>query len=136
MALVLDADVLSDILRKRRKAYDRLRRALSAGEVVYMSPVAYYEVLRGLLHKRAREEVEFLRNLCLSLEWNDFSRPVWEEAAKLWADCRTAGHSLSDERRLEGDALIAAHARSLDATVATRNVKHFRFLGVEFEDWN
>jgi len=136
MAIVLDADVLSDLVKHRADANARLQDALAKDEIIYISPVAYYHVLRGLLHIRATSQIQLLQHLSEELEWNDLTRPVWEEAAKLWAQCRSAGHPLADEKKLDGDALIAAHAKALDSKVATRNAKHFRILGVGFEDWN
>jgi predicted nucleic acid-binding protein len=136
MPLVLDADILTDLPKKREGVYLRLRAALAAGEQVYVSPVAYYEVLRGLFHIEATKQIDLLQRLCAGFKWHDLARSVWENAAALWARCRRQGKPLAHQSALDADVLIASHAASLGATIATRNVEHFRILGTDFEDWN
>ena len=70
---------------------------------------------------------EMMRHLVV-LDWNP-------RAARHYADIR---HALLKTGRQLGanDLFIAAHARSLDATVVTKNVKDFgRVRGLQVENW-
>ena len=114
-AHLLDTDVLIDFLRGRRAARALVESFESAGEVPLISIVSVAELIAGM---KAGEEEATMRFLAILGKI-----PIAEEVAF------TAGRLLStfqQGHRLElGDALIAATAIEYDATLVTRNVKHY-----------
>jgi tRNA(fMet)-specific endonuclease VapC len=129
--IVLDANTISYILRKDLPTVAKLREAAAGDAEILVSPMAYYEVRRGLLHIGAVAKIRDLERLFATMLWSDFvGRPVWEDAAELWADAERRGRPQSD-----GDVLIAAHARAIDATVVTHNPRDFGQLAVRTIDW-
>jgi predicted nucleic acid-binding protein len=91
---------------------------------VAMSTITLAEIRRGIELKepgRSRRALE-QKFRCLM---EDFGGAIWlfdEAAAFEWA--RLMAEARNDPLSY-GDSLIAAIARSMDAKVATRNVKHF-----------
>lgn len=136
MAFLLDSNVISELCRRRNpRVRRRFEEALGRGERIFLSSVALYEVRRYLLWRDARAQLRFLDALMERLGVEEISWRMWDSAAALWADLRRKGRTLGPEGRLDGDALLSAQAEALSATVATRNIRHFKVIGVPAEDW-
>lgn len=133
---LLDTNVLSSIIKKSAEGqaqWEKLRRLLRENALLIISPVVYYEIARGLYKVQAETKVAFLEKLISLLEWRDFSRTTWDKGAKLWAKCRRSG-TITGEG-IDKDILIAAQALEHGATVITNNIRHFEYLGVDYETW-
>jgi tRNA(fMet)-specific endonuclease VapC len=129
--LVLDADTITYILQRRPTVVARLAAAVRENSEVYLCPVVYYQVRRGLLAKQAQRQLLEFEAFAQRLTWIDVPRPVWADAALLWARVRAHGRPHDDD----GDLLIAAYARWLQATVVTNNVRDFAALDVTCVTW-
>ena len=127
---VLDANILTAILKRDPVATGRVNSALQSNAEFVMCPVVFYEIYRGLLHKDARKQLGFLLRYIGAYTWDDLKRPDWEQAAELWAKLRRKGVTASD-----ADLLIAAYAIQRRATVVTDNTDHFLPLGTPAENW-
>jgi tRNA(fMet)-specific endonuclease VapC len=69
--------------------------------------------------------------LALHLTVLEWSRDAAEHYSEIRADLKKKGQLIGSN-----DLMIAAHARSLGATVVTHNVKDFRRVkGLKFESW-
>lgn len=124
MRLVLDSTFVIDHLRGDPGATARMRRIVEDGDETLVTEVVVCEVRTGLRD----EDVHHLDAL---LEPMEFVQPGLATAllAGRWrADLRQAGRTLS-----LGDALIAATAADLGATVLTRNVRDFELTPVAIE---
>ena len=134
MKVVLDTSVVSALMHRVPEALLRLR-AYAPGEVYLASPVAA-EIAYGLSRlvegsrrqTTLRDEYRRLREV---LEWVDWT----ERAASLFGVHKAAlervGRSVDDM-----DVVIGSIAMSIDARVATVNVRHFnRFEGLVVDDW-
>lgn len=128
--LVLDTTVWSAILKQNRDVGDHLLSAMGTGATILVSPVAYYEVKRGLLLRDARRMLRKVDELFAPFPWIEVTRGDWEEAAQLWAKTHRPGKARGD-----ADILIAAQAKRRGAAVVTDNVKHFHDL-VSTEVWS
>lgn len=104
----------------------RVAEASRSNARVYLCPVVYYEVRRGLLERSASRQLHEFESLAASLLWVDFGRAMWDDAAQTWAACRRRGRPHDDD----ADLLIAAYARQLAATLVTINTHDFADLGV------
>ena len=50
MPSLLDANVITQLLKRNARVIHRYRTVLEQGQTVYLSVVVYYQVKRGLLH--------------------------------------------------------------------------------------
>lgn len=113
---VLDTNTVSQILRRNATALARLGEAAAGDNDLYMCPVVFYELWRGLAYRDAHRQLEDLDAFTRTLQWVDYDRPMWADAARLWADRRREGRPHDD-----ADLLIAAFTRRLRATLVTNN---------------
>lgn len=126
MRIVLDSTFVIDHLRGDAAAVRRLHRMFEDGDEPYCTEVVVCEVRAGL----RPDDVLHLEGL---LEPVEFVQPGIEVAmtAGAWrAASRAAGRTLS-----LGDALIAASAHAVGATVLTRNVRDFALTPVTVESY-
>lgn len=128
---MLDTDICAFVLRRSSPS---LLERLQATPLVQqaMSVVTYAELLFGIqlsMKKKANQAaVDALVHHLAVLDWP-------QEAARHYAEIRA---DLKKKGTMIGsnDLLIAAHARSLDATVVTNNIKDFgRVKGLKVENW-
>ncbi|MFN7440880.1 MAG: PIN domain-containing protein [Phycisphaerales bacterium] len=108
---------------------------------LFISAVADYELRRGYHWKLDRHVDEQkglarLDELCGALGVSAVTNEVFKDAARLWAEARKGGYSTAAEDRPEWDAVIAAQARVLNATVVTTNTRHLLRYGVDARDWS
>ena len=127
---VLDTNVISQMLRRNVAALAHLRQAVENDDELFMCPVVFYELWRGLRYRGAERQLAELEGLSRALQWADYDRPMWVDAAGLWADQRRRGRTTDD-----ADLLIAAFARRLQATLVTNNTSDFVDLGLPVVDW-
>ncbi len=129
--LVLDTNIVSAILRRHKGVRQQLKEELTENAIVYLCPVVYFEVLRGLRHKDAHGQEARFQALVSALNGDAFEHPDWVMAAQMW------GHACKRGRRSDDDAdvLIAAYARNRAATVVTENMRDFEVFDIPLENW-
>ena len=111
-------------------ALARLREAADHDDDLFMCPVVFYELWRGLSYRGADRQLEELNAFAGTLQWVDYDGAMWVEAAGLGADRRRHGRTHDD-----ADLLIASFARRLRATLVTNNTADFTDLDVPVIDW-
>jgi predicted nucleic acid-binding protein len=116
MTVLLDTSVLIDHLRGHRAARERMAGAVSDGNRLAASVVVKVEILAGM---RAVEE-HATRRLLDALEWFPVLDSIAESAGQL-ANRYLRSHPGVDPM----DFIVAATAIAHDASLWTRNVKHF-----------
>ena len=84
---VLDANILTAILRKDRTATERMNRALQSNAEFVMCPVVFFEVYRGLLHKDARKQLGFMLLYFDTYTWDDLKRPTGSRQPDYGPNC-------------------------------------------------
>ena len=127
---VLDTNTVSQVLRRNGTAIARLREAVRRNDDLYMCPVVFYEIWRGLLDRRAERQLAEFNAFAQTLRRVDYDRAMWVAAAELWAEQRRRGRTHDD-----ADLLIAAFTRRLRATLATNNTAVFIDLDIPIVDW-
>jgi tRNA(fMet)-specific endonuclease VapC len=128
---MLDTDTCAFILR--RSSPTLLARIQSVPLVQQtISMVTLAELLYGVqISTRKKENRAAVDALVLHLMVMEWSRGAAEHYAEIRADLKKKGQLIGSN-----DLMIAAHARSLGATVVTNNVKDFRRVkGLKFENW-
>ena len=99
---------------------------------LFISSISYAELVYGVVHSRRvkhneRELAAFVKDLDML--------PFGLEGAEHYGDIR---HALTKKGALIGanDLLIAAHARSIDATLVTNNDREYRRVPkLHIENW-
>lgn len=126
MRLVLDSTFLIDHLRGEAAAVAELARIFEFGDEPIVTEIIVCEVRAGLL-----PEAE--RHLVALLEPMEFVQPdpgTAMRAGRWRAELRARGSTLS-----LADALIAAAADSMGATVLTRNLRDFSLTPVPVQTY-
>lgn len=128
---VLDTDTCSYIMkRSSAPLLERIRIVSLDAQAVSIVTVAelLFGVRRSACVARSREAFDaFIPHLAV-LDW-DWSAA--EHYAEIRADLKRLGSPIGSN-----DLMIAAHARSRDATLVTNNVREFeRVPGLRVENW-
>ena len=128
---MLDTDTCAFVLRRSSEVLlEHIQRVPIERQVISMITLAelLYGVLESNKKKANRAGVDaFVRHVTVK----DWSRDAAEHYAEIRADLKKKGQMIG-----ANDLMIAAHARSLDATVVTNNVKNFgRVKGLKVENW-
>jgi len=137
--IVLDTNVLSALMRQAPEATVVAWLDRQPAEAVWITSITLFEARLGLAllprgRRRQTLETAFAQLLAEDLENRvlDFDSTAATEAASLAAERQRAGRPV--EMR---DTQIAGIALARRATLATRNVRHFRDFNVPVVDpWN
>lgn len=129
MTFLLDTDVCVHLLRNTSTPREPFRRYAKR---IGISAVTYAELRFGLERSvRRREAEENLERLCRDLDIVPFDQEAAAHYGKIRQELSRRGELI---RPL--DLLIAAHARSRDATLVTNNEREFaRVPGLRIENW-
>lgn len=121
MKYLLDTTVLLDFAHDREDAAELVDRLFADAEMMYTCDVVTCEALSGGDDLESRA----IRGILDALEYVALA----PEGARWAAEARCTGRSAPGARSL-ADALIAATAWSLSATLVTRNPRDFERLGI------
>jgi len=109
----------------------RIRTALNEQHTVTMDAVSYFEVKRGLYLPKFRRKHDTFMQFVSSYGVLPLNEPSLDIAAEIYQTLRVAGTPLED-----ADILIAGTAIAHDATLVTRNTRHFqRIEELSLENW-
>ena len=126
MRLFLDTSFAIDFLRARPGAVARMERLVSIGDEPYINDIVVCELATGIRPAEAPALDAFVESI-------EFVQPGPEVASRAGAwrgAARSRGQTLSVP-----DALIAATAHALGATVLTRNRRDFALTPVSIEEY-
>jgi predicted nucleic acid-binding protein len=134
MTVLLDTGPLGRVSNPKvtpinRQCHEWLMSMVRAGHVVLVPEIADYEVRRELLRLDKRPGLARLDEVKATLGYLPLTTPIMLRAAPLWAQARRWGVPTADPHGLDCDAILAAQALEVDATVATENAGHLgRFV--------
>ena len=133
---VLDTNVVSELMRLRPNPTVKAWLVSRPPARLFFSAVGEAELRYGVAAMPAGQRRDSLTAAVEDMMREDFAGRVLSfdsEAARAYARiaaaCRAAGRPIS-----QADCQIAAIADSRGATVATRNVRHFKAMGVDVVD--
>lgn len=128
---VLDTDILSAIMRQDVDAVSNAKRYLAAHPKLTISIITRYEILRGLMAKKATTQVSTFNKLCATMDVLQITDPIVVRAASLYANLRQTGKPIGD-----ADILIAATCLENGHDIVTNNTSHFsRIPGLVVQNW-
>ena len=131
--IVLDTNVLSEFMRIEPEARVLAWVDAQPAMDLAISAITVAEILHGIARLPSGKRKQNLQANTMAMFEEDFAGRILPfdahaavEYAALVADCEAKGRAVS-----MADAQIAAICRAHGAAIATRNVKDFRFSGVE-----
>jgi tRNA(fMet)-specific endonuclease VapC len=128
---LIDTDILSAVMRGNPLATARARSYLEVHGQFTFSVITRYEVLRGLLVKKAARQLAAFDQLCAGSRVLPLTDAIVAQAAAVYADLCQRGELVSD-----ADILIAGTALTHGLVVVTNNVTHFRRVrNLHVENW-
>lgn len=132
LGFVLDTNVISETAKD--KSNPRVMEWLEAQSRLRISAITLYEIADGVERLRAGRRRSFLEEwlatlLAGSIDILEVGARAALSAARLGARTRAVGRPIEDR-----DLLIAATAEVAGLGIATRNVDHFRGLGISVLD--
>lgn len=133
--ILLDTNVLSELMRAKPTPEVLAWVDAQPSSELYICSITVAEILYGIARMPEGKRKQTLLSIASEMFEQDFGiiLPFDADAAvhyaELVANSEAAGRSVE-----MADAQIAAIARLHDATVATRNVRHFEPLGVALVD--
>lgn len=93
---LLDTDILSAIMRRNPQGTERARLYLQEHRQFTFSVITRYEVLRGLLAKRAVKQIAVFDQLCAASRVLPVTETTIVQAASIYADLYQRGELISD----------------------------------------
>ncbi|MDR0197346.1 MAG: PIN domain-containing protein [Oscillospiraceae bacterium] len=133
MLYSLDACTLILSLRNNPNVFRNIKRCKEENNVILISPIAYYEVLRGLSDIKAYSKIERIRAVYdVSQHYIALSeKSVMEKAADVYIELKKKGFTVGSN-----DIIIAAWSMLAGAVLVTDNVKDFENIdGLKIENW-
>ena len=131
MKYMLDTNIcIYAIKHKPEKVFRKLLK--TDPEDVCISSVTYAELVHGVEKSAAKERNRIALILLLSnIEIMSFDTKAAEEYGKVRADLENRGEVIGPL-----DLMIAGHAKSLNCTLVTNNIKEFqRVKGLKTANW-
>src|SRR5438105_3141519 len=129
---LLDTDMVSEVLKRQHPTVRKRASAyLRQYHRVAFSSVTRYEILRGLMQKKAQRQLERFGSFCLRSLIYPINDDILDRAAELWVVAYDGGHPRND-----ADLIVAATALQNGRTLVTGNVAHFDWIPhLTVEDW-
>ena len=131
MRFILDTNIWIAMLRNQRLVIGNFRKNMAGGHEILVTPVEYFELLRGLEKRGHREHLERIKNFWRTLTYCEADLRMWDLAITLWI-----GAVKRNQKREDADIILAAFAVRYDAVLVTNNVHDFEGFGVPVEDWS
>jgi len=128
---VLDSNILSFYLRQDQQIIQKVKNILLSGDEVIISPIAYYEVKRGLLVVKSEKRLREFFSLCRILGVGQLDNSLLDLAADIYCELRNKKQIVED-----ADILSGAFCKCHNFTLVTHNTKHFEAIsGLSYCDW-
>ena len=130
MRYVVDTNIWIEFLRKHPKVRARLRERVAQRHEICIIPIVYFELLRGLEKRRDLTALAYIERYWSTLPYYECTKIIWNEAVRQWVIAIR-----QNNKREDADFIIAAFAIQLNATIVTRNVRHFSIFQLPVENW-
>lgn len=130
MICLLDTNTITYVMNNDPKVLGQLEKHRAQIDVLGICYPVYYEIMRGLLSRRAAAKISFAQRRILPFfNMIPMHDEDWTRAAYFWAASTLKGRQLSDI-----DLLVAAIAYRINAVIVSSDTD-FDALPVQREDW-
>jgi predicted nucleic acid-binding protein len=117
----LDSNIISFYLKGNNTVIENIQKAISDDNNIVITPIAYYEVKRGLLLINAVKQLSKLETICELFPVGELGDYLLEDAVNIYVQERRANRNTED-----ADIFIAAFCIHHNYTLVTDNVRHFQ----------
>jgi predicted nucleic acid-binding protein len=133
--LLLDASILGAVTNPKtnnisvRDCQSWFDQCLEKSTIFVLPEIADYEIRRELIRANKINGINRLDQLKSILQYQPIDTQTMILAAQLWAESRQRGTPTCDPRELDGDVILAAQAKQLEALgyeiiIVTTNIGH------------
>ena len=131
MLYTLDTNAVSALINNDPSVLAKWKDVRLARHEVKLNALSYFEVRRGLVLPRFARKFAAFQRLFQIHDVLPLGTKALDISAHIYQDLRRKGTLLED-----ADILIAGMTLAHDATLVTRNLKHFeRIEGLRLETW-
>jgi predicted nucleic acid-binding protein len=116
----LDSNIISFYLKGNATVIENIEKAINEDNSIVITPIAYYEVKRGLLLINATKQLAKLETFCELFPVGELGDYLLEDAINIYVQERRAHRNTED-----ADIFIAAFCIHHNYTLVTDNMKHF-----------
>jgi tRNA(fMet)-specific endonuclease VapC len=127
----LDSNIVSFYLRGNHTVIENIEKAIGEDYSIVITPIAYYEVKRGLLLIDATKQIKKFEDFCSLFPVGKLGDYLLEDAITIYVNERKEKRSIED-----ADILIAAFCLHNSYILVTDNTKHFKNIkGLHTVNW-
>jgi predicted nucleic acid-binding protein len=127
----LDSNIISFYLKGNSSVIENIEKAIGGDHTIIITPIAYYEVKRGLLLINATKQLRKFDSFCNLFPVGELGDYLMEEAIRIYVQERKAQKNTED-----ADIFIAAFCIHNDYILVTDNIKHFQGItGLHTVNW-
>jgi predicted nucleic acid-binding protein len=127
----LDSNIVSFYLKGNAAVIEAIENAISEDNSIVVTPIAYYEVKRGLLLVNATKQLSKLETFCKLFSVGELGDNLLEDAINIYVQERKAHRNTED-----ADIFIAAFCIYHDYTLVADNTRHFQGItGLRSVNW-
>ena len=127
----LDSNIVSFYLRGNTDVIANIDKAINEGHNIVITPIAYYEVKRGLLSINATKQLQKLSDFCNLFPVGGFGDYLLEKSIEIYVQERKEKRNTED-----ADIFIAAFCLHNNYILVTDNTKHFKNIrGLHIVNW-
>jgi len=128
---LLDTNILIAFLRGEHNVVAKVEAYLEEFDMLSLSIITYYEILRGLKCIGNEKKVRSFEGLIDKSEIIMLDREIIDKASEIYAELMRRGELIED-----ADILIAASCLVKGMVLVTDNEEHFRRIeNLEVENW-
>lgn len=150
MIVILDSTVLITLINDSgveevKRCVEWFYRQSARGIRFTCSEICDYEARRELIRRNSEASRLNLKNLegfRAEIEFLEVEKETLLIASEYWALARGKGQQGADNKNIDADMIVAAHWRTTKrenpgrwVTIATDNIRHFKSIGVEANNW-
>jgi predicted nucleic acid-binding protein len=127
----LDSNIVSFYLRGNHTVIENIEKAIGEDHSIVITPIAYYEVKRGLLLIDAVKQIKKFDDFCSLFPVGELGDYLLEDAISIYV------HERKEKRNIEdADIFIAAFCLYNNYILVTDNTKHFKNIkGLHAVNW-
>ena len=128
---ILDSNIVSFYIRQKHGIVQKVNEVILAGDAVIISPIAYYEVKRGLQAIKAEKRLKEFTELCSIFGVGQLDNSILDIASDVFCELKDKQQTVED-----ADILTAAFCMRYGLTLVTNNSQHFvNISGLNYCDW-
>ena len=127
----LDSNIISFYLKGNSTVFKNMEKTINENNTIIITPIAYYEVKRGLLMINATKQLRKLEILCELFPIGKFNNELLDDAINIYVQERKGKRNTED-----ADIFIAAFCLRNNYVLVTDNLKHFKNIaGLNLINW-